>query len=234
MDAFHAESLWLPGVSLLDGIAYDFGEKKKFIKSGHNFENDILVASRNIAKRYSTSKSHIQGTTDVALAIFDSIRKIHGMEARQRLLLQIAAQLHDCGKYISMGDVAECSYRIIMATEIIGLSTEERKIIANAVRYNTTDFVSYELLKDEETGLDRSQYLLIAKLTAILRLANAMDRSHYQKVKGIKAVLKERELQLVVDSDQDISLELGLLKDKVQFFEEVFGVRLVLRRKRKM
>ena len=148
MDAFHAESLWLPGVSLLDGIAYDFGEKKKFIKSGHNFENDILVASRNIAKRYSTSKSHIQGTTDVALAIFDSIRKIHGMEARQRLLLQIAAQLHDCGKYISMGDVAECSYRIIMATEIIGLSTEERKIIANAVRYNTTDFVSYELLKD--------------------------------------------------------------------------------------
>lgn len=234
MDAFHAESLWLPGVSLLDGIAYDFGEKKKFIKSGHNFENDILVASRNIAKRYSTSKSHIQGTTDVALAIFDSIRKIHGMEARQRLLLQIAAQLHDCGKYISMGDVAECSYRIIMATEIIGLSTEERKIIANAVRYNTTDFVSYEMLKDEETGLDRSQYLLIAKLTAILRLANAMDRSHYQKVKGIKAVLKERELQLVVDSDQDISLELGLLKDKVQFFEEVFGVRLVLRRKRKM
>ena len=102
------------------------------------------------------------------------------------------------------------------------------------MRYNTTDFVSYELLKDEETGLDRSQYLLIAKLTAILRLANAMDRSHYQKVKGIKAVLKERELQLVVDSDQDISLELGLLKDKVQFFEEVFGVRLVLRRKRKM
>ena len=54
------------------------------------------------------------------------------------------------------------------------------------------------------------------------------------RVKGIKAVLKERELQLVVDSDQDISLELGLLKDKVQFFEEVFGVRLVLRRKRKM
>ena len=61
-----------------------------------------------------------------------------------------------------------------------------------------------------------------------------MDRSHYQKVKGIKAVLKERELQLVVDSDQDISLELGLLKDKVQFFEEVFGIRLVLKRKRRV
>lgn len=233
MDLFHAESLWMPGVSLLDGIAYDFGEKKKFIKSVHNFENDILVAAKNIAKRYSTGKSHIQGTTTLALAIFDSMKKIHGMKSRERLLLQIAVQLHDCGKYISMGDVAECSYRIIMATEIIGLSTEERQIIASAVRYNTTEFVYYDKFEGE-TGVDRARYLLIAKLAAILRLANAMDRSHYQKVKGLKAVLKDRELALVVDSDQDISLELGLLKDKVKFFEEVFGIRLVLRRKRKM
>lgn len=233
IDIFNAEILWAPGVSLLDGLAYDFGEKKKFIKSAHNFENDILVAARNIAKRYSSGKSHIQGTTALALTIFDSMKKVHGMGLRERLLLQIAVQLHDCGKYISMGDVAECSYRIIMATEIIGLSTEERQIIASAVRYNTTEFVYYDKVEDE-TGVDRNRYILIAKLTAILRLANAMDRSHYQKVKGLKAVLKDRELQLVLDSSQDISLELGLLKDKVVFFEEVFGIRLVLRRKRRM
>lgn len=233
IDIFQAESLWVPGVSLLDGIAYDFGEKNRFIRSVHNFENDILVASRNIAKRYSSGKNHIQGTTDLALAIFDSMKKIHGMGARERLLLQIAVQLHDCGKYISMGDVAECSYHIIMATEIIGLSTEERQIIASAVRYNTVEFAYYDELK-RESGVDRERYLMIAKLAAILRLANAMDRSHYQKVKGLKTVLKERVLQLVVDSEQDISLELGLLKDKVEFFEEVFGIRLVLRRKRRM
>ncbi len=63
----------------------------------------------------------------MALDIFDSTRKIHGMGKRERLLLQIAVLLHDCGKYISMSEVAECSYRIIMATEIIGLSTEERR-----------------------------------------------------------------------------------------------------------
>ena len=234
LDIFNAESIWVPGVSFLDGLAYDFGEKKKFIKSVHNFENDILVASRNIAKRYSSGKNHIQGTTDLALAIFDSMKKVHGMGSRERLLLQIAVQLHDCGKYISMGDVAECSYRIIMATEIIGLSTEERQIIANAVRYNTTEFVYYDENSDDGSGLDRRRYLLVAKLTAILRLANAMDRSHYQKVQGLRAVLKDRELQLIIDSNRDISLELGLLEDKVRFFEEVFGIRLVLRRKRKM
>ena len=233
IDIFNAESLWAPGVSLLDGIAYDFAEKKKFLKSVHNFENDILVTSKNIAKRYSSSKSHIQGTMNLCLNIFDSMKKVHGMGTRERLLLQIAALLHDCGKYISMGDVAECSYQIIMATEIIGLSTEERQIIANAVRYNTTEFVYYSEIAGE-VGMDRSVYLLIAKLTAILRIANAMDRSHYQKVKNMKAMLKDRTLLLTVDSEQDISLELGLLMDKVEFFEEVFGIRLVFRRKRKV
>lgn len=234
LDIFNAESVWIPGVSLLDGLAYDFGEKKKIIKSVHNFENDILVASRNIAKRYSSGKSHIQGTSELALSIFDSMKKIHGMGSRERLLLQIAVHLHDCGKYISMGDVAECSYRIIMATEIIGLSTEEREVIANAVRYNTEEFDYYQKQREEGASLNRNQYILVAKLTAILRLANAMDRSHYQKVQALRAVLKERELQLIIDSSKDVSLELGLLRDKVKFFEEVFGIRLVLRRKRKM
>lgn len=233
IEVFNAEALWVPGLSLLDGIAYDFAEKKKFIKSAHNFENDIIVASKNIAKRYSTGKNHINGTTEIALAIFDSIKKVHGMGARERLLLQIAVLLHDCGKYISMGDVSECSYRIIMKTEIIGLSTRERNIIANVVRYNTKEFRHYGTYESGTTA-DRDNYLLIAKLTAILRIANAMDRSHYQKVTDIRTVLKERELSVIVDSPRDLSLELGLLRDKVEFFEEVFGIHLVLRRKRRI
>ena len=124
-----------------------------------------------------------------------------------------------------MSDVAECSYRIIMATEIIGLSTEERQVIASAVRYNTREFGCYKEI-NRETSMSRENYLLTAKLPAILRLANAMDRSHYQKV-----TLKDRILYLVVDSAKDVSLELGLLKDKKEFFEEVFGIRLVMRRK---
>jgi len=231
IDIFGAEALWVPGVSLHDGMAYDFAEKEKLIKSSHDFENDIVVASRNIAKRYSSGKAHIQGTTALALAIFDGMKKIHGLGPRERLLLRIAVQLHDCGKYISIGDVAECSYHIIMSTEIIGLSTEERQIIADVVRYNNIKFV-YSGVYEENLGVNVERHLKIGKLAAILRLANALDRSHYQKVKGLKAVMKERELTIVMESDQDISLELGLLKDKVDFFEEIFGIRLTLRRKR--
>ena len=230
IELFQAEALWIPGVSLLDGIAYDYAEKNKYLKSAHNFENDILVASRNIARRYSSGKDHLTGTCDLALDIFDSTKKIHGMGKRERLLLQISVLLHDCGKYISMTDVAEYSYQIIMATEIIGLSTEERQVIASVVRYNTKEFGCYEEI-NRGTAMSREEYLLTAKLAAILRLANAMDRSHYQKVKALNVKLKDRTLYLIIDSVKDVSLELGLLKDKTEFFESVFGIQLLMKRK---
>ena len=223
----------MPGVSLLDGIAYDFGEKNNFIKSAHNFENDILVASHNIAKRFSTGKEHIKGTTDLALSIFDSMKKVHGMGDRERLLLQIAVQLHDCGKYISMINIGEASYDIIMATEMIGLSHMEREIVANVVRFNHSNFVYYGQAQDRPQGLDKESYLTVAKLTAILRLANSLDRSHKQKMKGVKATLQDNELILKIDTQEDITLERGFFQTNTEFFKEVYSITPVIRQKKK-
>ena len=223
--------IWAPGVTLCDGIAYEYAEQNKLLRGEHDFAEDIIACAMNISKRYNGSTRRADTLEHITTTIFDSMKKVHGMGKRERLLIQIAALLHDCGKYISMGNVSECSYQIIMSTEIIGLSSLERKMIAYAVRYNTTAFVYYDEIQMLGAGIDRESYIKIAKMTAILRLANAMDRSHCQKVKGIKTVLKDRELQMVMDSSQDISLELGLLQDKVAFFEEVFGIRLVIRGK---
>ena len=72
-----------------------------------------------------------------------------------------------------------------MSTEIIGLSHLEREIIANAVRYNIRDFdydtiqLETQIGEDGSGNLNRSAItILIAKLTAILRLANSMDKTH--------------------------------------------------------
>lgn len=67
-----------------------------------------------------------------------------------------------------MTHTAECSYQIVMSTEIIGLSHREREIIANAIRFDTEEFVSFEEFS-MGSSLDKNDYLLIAKISAILR-----------------------------------------------------------------
>ncbi len=227
-----AKDIWMPSLNLCDGLTYDYAEKNKILKSVHDFENDIIVSARNMGKRYQSNKNHINVMTNLALTIFDKTKSLHGMQKRDRLLLQIAVILHDCGKFISMSHSAECSYNIIMATEIIGLSHVEREIVANIVRYNSLDIVSFEEFA-LGSSLDREQYLKVCKLAAILRISNAMDRSHKQKIQEMRVTLKDTKMLLTVDTLEDITLEQGLLREKAEFFEDVFGITPVLRRKQR-
>lgn len=226
----NAEMIWAPGVTLCDGIAYDYAEKMKWITSCHDFEQDIIACARNISKRYMGSRRRSETLETLTMTIYDSMKKHHGLSKRERLLLRLAAILHDCGKYISMVNLAECSYQIIMATEIIGLSHVEREIVANVVKFNHSDFVYFHEL--ESKTMDREAYLTMAKLTAILRIANGLDRSHKQKFTDIKAVVKENTLTITVDTQKDITLEKGLFEHRAAFFEEVFSVRPVIKQKR--
>ena len=69
----------------------------------------------------------------------------------------------------------------------------------------------------------------MAKLTAILRLAGGLDRSHKQKLKGLKASLKDNQLIFTVDTQADITLEKGFFRTRGEFFREVFSVEPVLK-----
>lgn len=228
MDAAH---IWAPGATLCDGVAYEYAEKNKIILPKHDFEQDIIACARNISKRYRGSKRRGETLEVIALTIFDSMRKVHGLGQRERLLLRLAALLHDCGKYISMVNLGECSYSIIMATEMIGLSHRERQIIANVVKYNHQDFDYYEN-EGQNLEIDLATYLVVAKLTAIFRVANGLDRSHKQKCREIKAVLKEDLLVLTVNTAEDIALEKGLFGMRAEFFQEVYNICPVIRVKR--
>ncbi len=231
MNVMDAKLIWAPGVTLCDGIAYEYVEQQKIVISEHDFEKDIVDCALNISKRYMGSRKRAETLENLTMTIFDNTKKLHGLGKRERLYLQLAAILHDCGKYISMVNLGECSYQIIMATEMIGLSHMEREIVANIVKFNHEDFIYFEELS-RRSSLDKQAYLKVAKLTAILRIANGLDRSHKQKFKNVKAVLKDKELILTVDSDEDITLEKGLFNDRMQFFEEVYNVRPVIKQKR--
>lgn len=231
METLGARLVWAPGVTLCDGIAYEYAEKQKMMLCSHDFEKDILACAGTISKRYMGSRRRAETLEQLSLAIFDSMKKIHGLGKRERLYLQIAAILHDCGKYISLVNLGECSYNIIMSTEIIGLSHAEREIVADVVKFNHEDFRYFEELS-KESSMSREEYLVMAKLTAILRIANGLDRSHKQKFKNTKIALKEHELIFTVDSVEDITLEKGLFQYRAAFFEEVFSLRPVIKQKK--
>ncbi len=229
LDRSKAELIWTPGIDLCDAIAADYADRKKKVVLNHNFEEDILSISKNLAKRYHCNKTHINDVMVIALEIFDRMKKIHGLNKRSRLLLQLAVILHDCGKYVNMNSGGADGYNIIMGTEIIGLSHKERQLVANLVKYNTVWLPSYDRIEGE---ISREEYILISKLTAILRVANALDRSHKQKITKIKVSLSENKLVLSTDAMEDISLEKALFKSKADFFEEVYGIRPMIKQRR--
>lgn len=84
----------------------------------------------------------------------------------------------------------------------------------------------------QSKSMSNEAYLIIAKLTAILKVANGLDRSHKQKLKGVKATLRDEELILTLDSQEDIALEKGMFAKRANFFKEVFNVQPVIRQKR--
>lgn len=225
----NAEFMWLPGSTLCDGLVADYAEKKEKILPSHEFSQDILSTARNIAKRYHCNEEHTQFVEQMSILIFDHMKKIHGLGKHERLLLQIASLLHSCGEFINMNSVADNSYHIIMASEIIGLSHKEREMVASMARYNTEPF---PVLTEEDLMFEHEQYITLCKLTAILQIANALDKSHKQKFKTIRIVSKGNEMVMYADTLNDITLEQGLVRKKAYFFEEVYGIRPVLKRKK--
>ena len=79
MKNMEAEQIWAPGVTLCDGIAYEYAEKSRIITSQHDFEKDIIACAKNISKRYQGSKKRSETLEGIALSIFDGMKKIHGL-----------------------------------------------------------------------------------------------------------------------------------------------------------
>jgi exopolyphosphatase/guanosine-5'-triphosphate,3'-diphosphate pyrophosphatase len=224
-----AEHMWFPGTTLCDAMAAEYAEKKDKLVPAHNFIDDIIAASKNIANRYQCNIIHTENVEYIALSVFDRIKKLHGLGKRERLLLQIAVILHDCGKFINMNDVSNNSYNIIMSTEIIGISHLEREMIANMVKYCVVDLPSYS---DKSISFSKDTYIKISKLSAIIKIANAMDKSHKQKFSDIKITYHDNQLIITANTLKDITLEMGLFESKADYFEEVYGIRPVLKQKR--
>ena len=107
----------------------------------------------------------------------------------------------------------------------------EKNIVADVIKYNSSDEIP--AIGEIEAPLDRNDYIRMLKLTAILRIANIMDRSHKQKITRSSTSIKDKTLQIKAETIYDITLEQTLVDRKGEFFEDIYGLRPVLRQKRR-
>ncbi len=224
-----AEEVYVPNVDLCDGIMAGYMDEGSRVCFDHNFEDDIVASAQNLNKRYHCNRAHTDKVMEFALKLFDSFKKIHELGKKERLLLQISAILHECGNYINLHDGAQNSYFIVANSEIIGLTHKERMEVANIIKYNLYYLPSQTEISKTLEGAD---FIVIAKLAAILRIANVLDKSHTQKIDDISVTVTDDKMLIYVSTYEDISLESGLFEARADFFEQVYGIRPVLRQKR--
>lgn len=218
-----SDKIIIPSVSLVDGIVVERFNCMGAASSCIDYNADILCYVRNLAGRYKYNKKHSEYVEGAALHMFDKLSAMHGLGSRERFLLQIACLLHDIGKYIGADPHYVYSYNIINASQLLGLSDDELRMVASIARYHSLETPGFD--STGITKLETPQRIGAMKLIAIIRMADALDTSHKQKLKVRSLAIHEDQFIIKADSLEEAVLEHWTFQMKAEFFTEVFGLK---------
>ncbi|HCR43680.1 MAG TPA: phosphatase [Ruminococcaceae bacterium] len=194
-------------------------------KSGGDYSahvrSNAISCAQEIAKAYDCDAVHSETIRMFACRIFDKMKGAHGLDRRKRLLLELAAILHECGHYVTVKQHLASSFDLIKDIDIYGMTDKEMLMTAYTARYNEYEVPAFDDFKSYVP--DEGDRITTAKLVAIFRLANALDKSRKQKLKDIKVRLKNDKLIISSQSGENFYLEMWAFRQCAPFFKEVFG-----------
>lgn len=221
-----AKEIWVPFVGLVDGVLIDVAhtaraEGKKVLEISQT-RNSVVA----IMKKYDVEPKHANRVAALAVSLFDQLESLHELGKRDRLLLELAALLHEVGNFISASGHHRHSYYIISQSPILGVTENELQVVANVARYHrkAPPDSSHEAYA-ELSSKDQDRVRLLA---AILRVADALDHDHRQRVGTVRAKPRGSELRLKVRTRGDVTLDEWSVKDKGDLFEQEFGLKPVV------
>jgi exopolyphosphatase/guanosine-5'-triphosphate,3'-diphosphate pyrophosphatase len=223
-DLFKATAIVAPGVGLKEGILEELIDKYFHVWDAEGEAQTVLTGCARLGRRYQFDEAHGTLVSNLAGQLFDDLREVHSMGDRDRLLLRAAAMLHDIGDFVRYDGHHKHSYYLILHSDLMGLTPEERAIVANVARYHrkSTPDPSHPNFRD----LDKDARGRVRELAAILRVADALDREHLGKIEGVQAAVDahKRKVVLHVLGREDRELEEWTVLAKADLFREVYGL----------
>ncbi|MBL8013250.1 MAG: HD domain-containing protein [Candidatus Omnitrophica bacterium] len=220
------ENIYILETSLSEAILANMLDKYETVDKNNKLEQLISVATY-LCRKFNLDLKHMGHVAELSKTLFHEFKTSLGLQETDLQYLILSAYLHDIGMFINNRAHHKHTEYVINSLNLFRLTEDEIKIIAAVARYHRKSSpLTTHLIYN---SLSSAQQILVQKLSAILRIANALDRSHRQKVKRLEVKFsKTEDIQLIVYTHEGFLLEKSSFMEKKGFFEEITGNRLVL------
>ncbi len=190
------------------------------------FAEEVLRSARILAERYQSDPSHGEHVGNLCKRFFESLNDLHQLGPHDALLLQVAAILHEVGTYVSPRAHHKHSEYLILNSEVFGLNRLDVTIVALVARYHRhsgprLDHPSYAALSTDDR-------IRVCKLAALLRVADALERTHVQRVANLEIRRESGKLRIRLPGLADAAVERLAMTSKADLFEQVFGLAVII------
>jgi exopolyphosphatase/guanosine-5'-triphosphate,3'-diphosphate pyrophosphatase len=232
MTMLDVDKLVLCERALREGVIVDWMLTHGLIDNRLLYQSEIRQRSvLKIAKKYQVNLESAERIARFSLSLFEQTQgQLHSWNQEAKDLLWAAAILHNSGLYVSHAAHHKHSYYLIRNGELLGYTEIELEVIANIARYHRKS--KPKKRHDDFMKLTEYYQYMVRHLSAILRLAVALDRRQIGAIKKIECKYdpEYRTLHLHLfpnNAEDDCALELWSLDYKKPVFEEEFGVKVV-------
>ncbi len=224
-------TLMIPIVGVREGLLQEIAHDAFSRKEPHRYNAEarqLLVGTRSFARRLEYDQRHAEHVRELSILLFDQLQPLHHLPAQSRVLLEAGALLHDVGHMVSHRGHHKHGEYLTLNGDIPGLEGRDRAVVAALVRYHNR--------KSEPAGhhsayssLNNNDKRIARRLAAILRIAEALDHSHRQRVMNLRASFQRGAVGLQVTARGDAVEDLRDANRSVELFEKEFHVRLFFR-----
>ncbi len=216
-----AKKMIVSDVSLRDGLLLDLSRSAPGEQDAAAYRETIQSALV-IAEKYRIDMAHAAHSRMLATSLFDQLTNEHGLGPRHRLLLEVAAILHEVGTFVSSRAHHKHSYYLIANSEVLGITPDELVLVANIARYHRRSRPKPS--HPDYITLSRERRMIINKLAALLRAADALDVSRTQQIDRFDSRIDNNGLIISVRTGADLTLEHRSLAERADMFQDIYGL----------